>query len=173
MKLVALLAAAAVLAPAQIPVRAANGQVISGQPIQPVQPVSFDCAADGSVINSATGEPIPRAHVGVLLPPSATSQSITDSSGRWSLSNVACGRVQVVATRPGFLLRPSAPVTLASGSPVHDVKIELIPQSVFYGKVVDDQGDPLTGVRIQVLASRVVNGRAILQASGGGNTNDL
>lgn len=48
-----------------------------------------------------------------------------------------------------------------------------MPQAVFYGKVVDDQGDPLMGVEVGVLAAHVVDGKFAYQRSGGGMTNDL
>ena len=109
-------------------------------------PADFDCAIDGSVVNALTGEPIPRARISINTS-AASSSAAADSSGKWSLSNVACGTTPVTVTRPGFLQKASRPVTLRSGSAVHDVKMELTPQSVFYGKVVDDQGDPVVGAR--------------------------
>ncbi len=64
-------------------------------------------------------------------------------------------------------------MTLISGSPVHDVKVELTPQSVFYGKVIDDQGDPVMGAQVTVLVARIAEGRVSFQRSQSGITNDL
>ena len=136
------------------------------------QPTAFDCAVDGVVVNSLTGEPIPRARVDLILP-GATSSASADSSGKWNLSNVTCGTAPVTVTRPGFVQKASRPLTLLSGAPVHDVKIELTPQSVFYGRVLDDQGDPVIGAQIGVLVSRVVDGQVRFQRTGSGGTNDL
>ena len=109
-------------------------------------PVKMDCAADGNTVTATTNEPVPRAHI-TLNGPSGQSTVIADNSGHWSFSNVPCGRVQIMANRPGFLPRasgpPFGPLVLTSGSPVHDVKIQLTPQSVIVGKVIDDQGDPI------------------------------
>jgi hypothetical protein len=170
-KLAALILTASAFASAQIPTRAANGQQIL-QFNQPPQPTSFDCAVDGSVVNSETGEPIVRAHV-TLQSSAGTPSTSTDSSGRWSLSNVACAPAPVLVTRPGFLQRVRGILTLVSGSPQHDVKVELVPQSVFYGKVIDDQGDPVMGAEVAVLVARVAEGRVSFQRSGQANTNDL
>jgi hypothetical protein len=139
---------------------------------QPPKPTAFDCAADGFVVNSLTGEPIPRAHVELILP-GATSSASADSSGKWNLANLACGAAPVTVTRPGFLQKVSRPLTLVSGSPVHGVKTELTPQSVFYGRVLDDQGDPVMGAQIGIFISRVVDGRVSFQRTGAGSTNDL
>jgi hypothetical protein len=103
----------------------------------------------------------------------------TDSSGQWNFSNVACGQATLTATRVGFLWRaarsmnPTLPANLVSGSPTHDVKLELTPQSVVYGKVVDDQGDPVQNAQVTVLASVVTEGKATFQPRGAATTNDL
>lgn len=172
MKLIALILAAASFSSAQIPTRLANGQQINQQINQPRLPASFDCAIDGSVVNSQTGEPIARAHV-ILQSTSASPSASTDSSGMWSLSNVACAPASLMVTRPGFLQQARRAANLTSGSPVHDMKIELTPQSVFYGKVIDDQGDPVLGAEIAVFVARIAEGRVSFQRTYGGNTNDL
>jgi hypothetical protein len=157
MKWIALMLAAAGLAPAQTA-------------------TAFDCAVDGSVVNSVTGEPIPRAKVN-LISGGGTYSTATDSSGRWSFSNVGCGPTNFTATRVGFLGRPirfaNPPTNLTSGSPAHDVKLELTPQSVVYGKVVDDQGDPAQNVQVSLLGSVVVEGKATFQQRAAATTNDL
>ena len=85
---------------------------------------------------------------------------MADSSGHWRFPALACGPVQIVANRPGFLNGPSGvPVLLASGSPAHDIAIRLTPTSVITGRVVDDQGDPVMNSQIILLASRVTDGR--------------
>jgi hypothetical protein len=166
---------AAVLAPAQI-TRSANGAIVSQAPT----PSSYDCAADGTVVNSVTGELIARARVTLNAGGTAYS-TVTDSSGRWTLSNLGCAPASLQVSRPGFLQNApnsragGAPraLTLISGSPLHDLKTELTPQSVAFGKVLDDQGDPVMGAQITVLASRVQDGRPRFQQAGLGTTNDL
>src|ERR1700689_3439947 len=173
MKSIPLILVVAALAPAQV-TRLANGQVPSRFP---VQPTSFDCSADGTVVNSVTGEPIARAHVNAIPNGTAGYSTVTDSSGKWAISNMGCAPGVVQVTRPGFLQNPPGGafrrVTLVSGSPVHDLKTELIPQSVAFGKVLDDQGDPVMGAQVTALVSRVVDGHLRFQASGMSRANDL
>ena len=145
-------------------------------------PVKTDCAADGYVVNAVTGEPIPRAHI-ALMGGNGQSSVAADNSGHWSFSNVACGQVQLMANRPGFLNgnqgqqrisgSPFYTIVLTSGSPAHDIKIKLIPQAVIVGKVVDDLGDPIMNAQVTALTSRVVEGRRTFQPMGNMNTNDL
>ena len=142
-------------------------------------PVKSDCAADGLVVNAVTGEPVPRAHLSVL--PSQQS-SVADDAGRWSISSIPCGRAQITASRPGFLMggagmpRTGAafePLRLESGSPAHGVRVQLTPQVVVAGKVVDEAGDPVQNAQVNALISRVVEGRRVFQISSTSLTNDL
>jgi hypothetical protein len=138
----------------------------------PAAPTVFDCGADGLVVNSLTGEPIPRARISLTAGAASYSAS-ADSSGQWAFSNVACGTAPLTVTRPGFLQKAGRALKLVSGSPMHGLKIELTPQSVFYGRVLDDQGDPVPGAQIAVMASRIVEGHVTFQRAGEGTTNDL
>ena len=137
-----------------------------------------DCAADGSVVNSVTGEPIVRAHVAFTAARNVYSAT-TNSSGQWALANVGCGAGQLIVTRAGFLQSGSRPagaiqqLNLVSGLPLHDIKAHLVPQSVAVGKVLDDQGDPIQNVQINAMSARVVDGRLRFQQTGTASTNDL
>ncbi len=48
-----------------------------------------DCAADGTVVNSLTGQPLLRANV----TPSSNdgSGASTDAEGKWTISHLTCG----------------------------------------------------------------------------------
>jgi len=136
------------------------------------------CAADGYVVNALTGEPIPRA---TLQFGAAQMGTVSDSAGRWKISGILCGRVMVSASKVGFL-NPGAGrlrtgidsfVTTAPDSPAHDMRVELTPQSVITGKVVDEAGDPVQNVQVLAMTSRVLEGRRAFMESSGATTNDL
>ncbi len=145
------------------------------------QQVPADCVVDGSVVNAATGEPIPRARV-TFNSPAGQRATTTNATGQFSFTGATCGRVQLMATRPGFLPgtvggpRPGGtfePSLLKSGEPFHSPKIALTPHTVISGKVLDDQGDPLINVPINTLTSRVIQGRPTFQNAQTAITNDL
>ena len=124
------------------------------------------CDADGVVVNAITGQPIPRARV-VLM---AQQGAVTDNVGHWQVSGLPCGRVTVNATKPGFLGKGvNQPLTL----PAHDVRVELVPQSVIVGRVLDDQGDPVVNAQVTVFTSRVIMGRRTPAQSSAASSNDL
>src|SRR5215831_15151281 len=96
-----------------------------------------ECSVDGSVVNSVTRLPIARAHIAVSGAQDGTAVADSDIAGKWSLRKVACGRVTVMVTRVGFLMG-SLPgpqlsglptVSLVPETPLHDVTVELVPQS--------------------------------------------
>ncbi|MEP6715998.1 MAG: carboxypeptidase-like regulatory domain-containing protein [Terriglobia bacterium] len=168
----------------QIGISGAVGGVLGAAPmgVRPqMQPVSSDCALDGTVVNKITGEGIPRAQV-ILMGQGQQVATASDSSGRWSFVNASCGQVQFSANRPGFLGgmsgmpqagAPFRPMILAPASAVHDVKIQLVPQAVVIGRVVDDQGDPVQGAQVSAMVSRVVAGRRSFMPGLAAQTNDL
>ena len=78
---------------------------------QESRPTALDCAVDGFVVNSLTGEPIPRAHV-TLGAGTASSSATADSSGKWNFSGVACAEAALAVERPGFVQKPGRRLTL-------------------------------------------------------------
>jgi hypothetical protein len=165
---------------AQTPaIKQANGAVVN----QPPPPSAYDCAADGTVVNAVTGEPIARAKVNLTVA-GVVYSTTTNGAGAWVLSNAGCAPGQLVITRIGFLQNGSAAngpiqngpiqrVNLVSGSPVHGLRAAMVPQAVAMGKVLDDQGDPVQGAQITLMRATVALGKLKFQISGSGASNDL
>jgi hypothetical protein len=139
-------------------------------------PARFDCAIDGTVVDRITHQPVPRAKLSLLWPRGNRSGA-ADNSGRWSFTDVACALVTIRATRFGYLdsgVIGSPPLNflLSPDSPSH-VSIELTPQSVITGKVVDENSDPIPGLRVVPCIARVVNGKRVLANGPQTVTNDI
>ena len=151
-----------------------GGMGVSGQP----RNLPSDCSADGTVVNATSGEPVPRAKVSF-----ANGFTVTaDSAGRFQATNIQCGPLIVIATKPGFLqsttptpgLRPNPVRTmLSAGGTAHDVRVALTPQSVVTGIVTDDMGDPVMNARVTAFTSRVVQGKRQFQQTIAATSNDL
>lgn len=58
-------------------------------------------------------------------------------------------------------------VLLTSGSPVDDIKIQLMPESVIAGQVGNEVGEPVTGGRVRLLQSMVREGRRVWEEAFG------
>ncbi len=132
-----------------------------------------NCSVDGTALDSVTGTPIARAHVSIVGA-NESAQADSDTNGKWSAENVACGAVNVAANRPGFLrFVKSNNLVLVANTPLHGIELRLVPQAVLTGHVLDDQGDPILGAQVSLMTSRVINGVRGIQASTSTNSNDL
>lgn len=135
--------------------------------------VAQNCSADGTVVNSVNHAAIARAHVTVTGKDDSSFVD-TDASGKWRIGNLPCGHVNVSAVRPGFIRMPQIlSFEAAADSPLRDVKIELTPQAVLAGRVLDDQGDPIQGAQVNFMTTRIINGIRGIQSSNSMITNDL
>ncbi len=130
----------------------------------------------GSVVDGRTGEPIPRALVGITgflsepvviesppkSPPKTISRStLTDASGAFRFIVLPEARYLVRVQKPGFT--PGAPMesrqnVIQLKSSREDVRLTLSALGIITGNVADANGDAMRGVSIQVLSSVVQNG---------------
>jgi hypothetical protein len=131
-------------------------------------PGATDCQVDGTVVNALTGAPIPHARVTEQRPGDAGS--ITGSDGKWELAGVPCGVVQFMAYHPGFISgiygsrgpvsdpHSEEGVLLEPGSVTHGLQIQLFPESLVVGNVLDEFGDGIIGAQVDLLQSEVREG---------------
>ena len=132
-----------------------------------------DCAASGIVVNAITGAPIPRAMV-----QGDPGGAASDAKGEWSITNQRCGRWLPGASHPGFFSGiaglPTAstpkPVDLVSGSPATGIRIELMPEAIVSGTVLNSDGDPVAEAQIRLMRAMVLNGYRVLTGAQSGNT---
>ncbi|MGH9652685.1 MAG: MSCRAMM family protein, partial [Bryobacteraceae bacterium] len=113
----------------------------------------------GTVLDAATGEPIPHALVRVLS--NAALSAMTGADGHFEIPKVPAGRtVSIAAKRPGYG-NPQMPSQgrKSVGPGENDITIELVPQGGIQGRIVDENGQPLQGIRVQAIAQEIRNGR--------------
>jgi protocatechuate 3,4-dioxygenase beta subunit len=125
------------------------------------------CTVDGTVVNSLSGAPIERAYLSITAG-SDTFFTDSDAAGKWIFEHAPCENATVVVNRPGYLKKQQSIAKAA-----HDVRLELAPQAVLAGRVLDEQGEPLLGAQVSLMTSRVINGVRGTQASTSAVTNDL
>ena len=127
----------------------------------------------GTVVNSATGEPIGRAVV--VINGSISQWVFTDGSGRFAMSDVPEGQIVVNAQRPGFLSREmtghqSPIVTVGPATP--PVQVKLTPEGAIKGKVTNNEGEPLENVGVQVMFQQINVGRKYWLPRGSASTDE-
>lgn len=113
----------------------------------------------GTVLDAATGEPIPRALVRVLS--NSALSAMTGADGHFEIPNFPTGRtVSIAAKRPGYG-SPQMPSQgrKSVGPGENNITLELVPQGGIQGRIVDEDGQPLQGIRVQAIAQDIRNGR--------------
>ena len=159
------------------------------RPAAEAQKPQEPATVEGQVLNAATGEPLKRASVTLRRSSSSETSgaprgytAMTDASGRFAIAGAVPGEYRLSARRNGFVdadygsrdyLRAGATVTLKPGQRMGDVVFQMTPHGVITGRVVDEDGEPVAGVRMQALRNRYPQGRRQLVEYGEGGTNDI
>lgn len=136
----------------------------------------------GSVVNSLTGEPLRRALV--MVNGSDPHSAFTGPDGHFTIPDVLEGQVFLTAQKPGYFgdgnppnrtsslapQRPPATVTVGPSTP--DIVLRLVPVSKIAGHVMDNAGQPIESLPVQLLARTIIRGRREWQQRGMTNTDD-
>jgi protocatechuate 3,4-dioxygenase beta subunit len=146
-------------------------------------------ALTGRVVSAATGAPLKKVAVwleaftparGVTGAPSVASAS-TDADGRFTLEGVDPGAYYLVARRVGYLDQGygasgpdvvGVPLSIAAGETRRDLVLQLTPQSLLYGKVVDEDGDPLPNAAVEAWRVSYAGGKRHLSEAAASDSQD-
>jgi len=160
---------------------------------------------EGQVVNALTKEPVPRAEVSlrkIQMPSpgggrgpmpmpgqdpgaSGVSGAVADQNGRFSITGTGDGPYTLTAQRQGFLttrfgakgrFTGPAVLRLVAGQKLTNLAVNMTPHGVIAGKAVDEFGEPMQGVQVQLLTQRpsgTPTGFPQWMPSNGANTNDL
>ena len=148
------------------------------------------CSLSGQVSNAATGEPVRRALVylrRIDMQPGVTNIQVsqtgtTDAAGRFAIAGLAPGKYRLSAERSGFLTtqygsrgpaKAGILLTLEPGQKATEILMRLTPHGVIAGRVLDEEGEPVSGVNVQVLRQQYTQGRKQMSRTNGASTNDL
>jgi hypothetical protein len=139
----------------------------------------------GRITAADTGRPLRRAQVTLSTAnvgqPRRTNTSL---DGVYEFKDLAPGRYTVSVTRSGYLslrfgqrrpLEQAAPIQLGEGQALSDVNVVLPRAGVITGRVLDDAGEPIAGVRVEALRPAWVEGRrqlVLVSGIGFEGTND-
>jgi hypothetical protein len=160
-------------------------------PSQPTPPPAT-ATIRGLVIGGDTGQPLRRATVrldpidgptGVATNPRRESRSMTtDADGKYEFRDLPRGRYDVSASKGAYVTmtwgagNPSTPdarpIDLPAGGTLERVDFTLPRGGVITGRVLDEFGEPLTGLQIGAMRYQTIGGKRQLMRVGFGSTND-
>lgn len=109
-------------------------------------PAPQKCALEGTVVSATTGAPLKKATV--TLESLKELTTTTSAEGKFKFENLEPDGYTITAERVGYLEGPGTLVVLPPGESKTDVVVKLTPQAVISGRVLDEDGDPVVGVRV-------------------------
>jgi hypothetical protein len=122
----------------------------------------------GRVVSADSGRPLPRAVVQATSSDLADPRSATtDALGRYDFRDLPSGKYLLFATKPTYVSAPlggrvpsdaGKTVKLGDAETASNVDIRLIRAAAISGRVVDDNGEPVPYVDVQVLQAQFVGG---------------
>jgi hypothetical protein len=158
----------------------------SNSPDPSSKPENGACTLTGTVVNSATGEPVRRAAVSVFEPVANPANSatpitilggnagygqprrviLTDSRGRFEFDGLPEERVFISVSKPGFVDGRGMPggdpavTNVQVARDASPIVLKLAPAGVIVGRVTTRDEKPLEGFQVRVTTKQMVDGRA-------------
>lgn len=157
-------------------------------------PADQKSALEGQVVNSATGEPLRKAHltlrrvdasggeIGSSPAGASVVSAVTDAQGKFAFAGLEAGRYELIGRHDGFVeqrygarrrYRPGTPISLMAGEQKRDIVMRLAPFGSVSGRMVDEDGDPIPYVQVILLAFQYTSKGRQLIPNQSGSTNDL
>ncbi len=127
-------------------------------PLSPQYDKSHLWRIGGKVINSATGQPVPRALV--MLGSAASLSAFTDARGGFSFDAIPQGPARISAAKPGFSAEGrgrrnagviSRPTVLNVNADTDSLVISLNPFGAVYGRITGPDDEPVEDLPISLM----------------------
>jgi len=169
------------------------------QPQTATAPAEKPGRITGKVINAISGEPVRKATVS-LQPSGAQEQqggrgggmflggggnrgglsAATDNAGAFVFENVTPGSYRLSGEKTGFIRSTmggrggglGSQVVVTAGSEKADLVVRVTPQGVVSGRILDDDGEAMEGVSVQLLRPFYTQSQRRFQGQGANQSND-
>ncbi len=114
----------------------------------------------GTVIDEKSGEGIPKALITLRRDPESGLGQITDANGKFALHDVEPGTYTLSVERDRYVVArgQSQTIDVQPGQATSDIKLKLQRTGVISGRILDAEGEPVSGVNVVVSPSRPAKG---------------
>jgi len=140
---------------------------------------------EGRVVGAIKGEPVRKATLILWRdgdPQSPRYSTATDSHGSFAMQDVEPGKYRLMVMKGGYARteygahgprHPGTTISLDPGQHARDLLVRMIPQAVISGRVLDEDGEPVANVSLQLSQYVYGGGKPKLETSEFATTNDL
>jgi protocatechuate 3,4-dioxygenase beta subunit len=130
---------------------------------------------EGQVISATTGDPLKKATVELRSTTADRTSAVghyvsaTDAQGHFLFEEVQPGSYALQASRVGYVTEkvltsgPISTLKFVAGQKLTDFTIKLTPQGSIYGRITDEDGDPVRETDLELLHWTYQNGRKELR----------
>ena len=134
----------------------------------------------GTVIKEPGSEPLKKVIIQCIAEDQnggGNYTTSTDADGHFKIENIIPGRYRMFFERAGYVevndrgLKAVNVLTVEAGQSMQDLLFRMLPTAVVSGRITDEDGDPLSEVR--VMAQRKKAGKAGWEGAASSGTNDL
>ena len=174
------------LAPQAPPSQPPQGQPSRQNPQMPArdaqtQTPAGTSAIGGRILSSDTGRPVKRARVFVTGGGRGGRTTTTDDQGVYSITGLVAGTYTITASKNGFVdavygqrhpTQPGTALQLSDNQQLTNVDLRLTRGGVITGRVLDEDGEALTGAIVTVQRYQYVRGDRQLTPAGSAQTDD-
>src|SRR5258708_3853741 len=153
----------------------------SAQPATDTAPAAKGRIA-GRVLTADTARPVARARVFINAAEVPGGRGVlTDNEGAYEFTELPAGRYTVNVSKTGFItlsygqrrpLQAGTPLQLGDGQQLGGIDFSLPRGSVIAGHVMDESGDVMPGISVQVMRYQYAQGSRQLMPAGVAQTDD-
>jgi protocatechuate 3,4-dioxygenase beta subunit len=141
------------------------------------------CSVEGQVVDAATGAPVPKALLTLRDRISSAPNdrpdfftTTSDAAGRFVFRELQPGSYDLAGGARGYVLlasynarqprRSGTRFSLAPGQNLTGITLRLTPNSAVSGRIVDEDGDPMSSLQVQLLRVSYRSGKRELVVDG-------
>ncbi len=115
------------------------------------------------------------------MSPTAPYAATNAAEDKFRIESIEPGTYMLHAERQGFVRQQynsratnllGTPLAIAAAAELKELNFKLIPQAIVTGRVLDDEGEPIADITLQVYRSIRIRSVQQLRQSGASQTND-